>query len=121
MNNVKQWYYLKGNLQNSPLYRVAEGVDKGSEKGNQIATYEDVFDIIDETHLKRAQVRNSRIMYNHINQIWYGTKEKTIKLHRDLCPTCFKHSKPPKSESYGLLHMLISDSMVTRHHGTWWI
>jgi hypothetical protein len=58
MNNVKQQYYLRRNLQNYQLYRVDKG---GSEKGNRTATYENVFDIIDEVHLKLAHVRDSRI------------------------------------------------------------
>ncbi len=70
---MEHCYYLRGNLQNCQLYRVDKG---GSEKGNQMATYEKVFDIIDEVRLKLARVRDSRTMYNHINSIWYGVTEK---------------------------------------------
>jgi hypothetical protein len=116
MNNVKQRYYLKGNLEKCQLYRV----DKGeSEKGNRMATYENVFDIIDEAHLKLAHVRDSRTMYNHINKIWYGVTEKIVKVYRDLCPTCLKDSRPPKSESYGPLQMMISDSIGSRAQMDW--
>jgi hypothetical protein len=61
-NEMKQRYYLKGNL-----------------RGNQIATYENVFDIIDGTHVKLGHVRECRTMYNHINKVWYGVPEKVIK------------------------------------------
>ena len=76
-----------------------------------MATYENVFDIIDEVHLKLTHVRDSRTMYNHINRIWYGVTEKIVKVYRDVCLHCMKDSKPPKSESYGLLQMMISDSI----------
>ncbi len=110
MNNVKQCYYLKGNLRNSQLYRV----DKEGDRGNRLATIENVFDIIDGTHVKLGHVRDCRTMYNHINKVWYGVTEKNIKVYRDLCPTCLKNSKPPKSESYGPLQMMISDTI-----GSW--
>ncbi len=79
-----------------------------------MATYENVFDIIDEVHLKLTHVRDSRTMYNHINRIWYEVTEKIIKVYRDLCPICLKDSKPPKSESYGPLQMMIYDSIGSR-------
>ena len=110
MNNVKQRYYLKGNVRNHQLYRV----DKDSDRGNRIATYERVFDIIDMTHVKLGHVRDCRTMYNHINKVWYGVTEKIIKVYRDLCPTCLKDSKPPKSESFGPLQMMISDTIGSR-------
>jgi hypothetical protein len=72
MINVKQRYYLKGNLQNSQLYRV----DKDSGRGNRIATIENVFNIIDTTHLKLGHVRDCRTVYNCINKVWYGVTEK---------------------------------------------
>ncbi len=71
MNNVKQRYYLKGNLQNS-LYRV----DKESDRGNQIATIENVFDIIDGTHVKLGHVRDFRTTYNHINKVGMELQKK---------------------------------------------
>jgi hypothetical protein len=71
MHNIKQHYYLKENLQNHQIYRLAKGVDKQAEKGNWMATYEDAFDIIDETHLKLAYVRYYMTMNNHMN-IWFG-------------------------------------------------
>jgi hypothetical protein len=36
-------------------------------------------------------------------------------VYRDLCPTCLKDSKPPpKSESFGPLQMMISDTIGSR-------
>jgi hypothetical protein len=61
MNNVKQRYYLKGNVRNHQ-------VDKDSDRGNRIATYENVFDIIDGTRVKLGHVRDCRTMYNQINK-----------------------------------------------------
>jgi hypothetical protein len=73
-----------------------------------------VFDIIDGTHAKLGHVRDCRMMYNHINKVWYGVTEKIIKMYRDICPNFLKDSKPPKSESYGPLQMMISDTI-----GSW--
>jgi hypothetical protein len=53
-------------------------------------------------------------MCNHINMIWYGVTEKIVKVYGDLCPICLKETKPPKSESYDPLQMVISDSI-----GSW--
>jgi hypothetical protein len=58
MNNVKQRYDPLGSWQNCQLYRVDKG---GLEKGNRMATYENVFDTIDEAHLKLAHVRIARL------------------------------------------------------------
>ncbi len=88
MKNVKQCHCLKGNVQNSQLYKVVKGGEKNAEKGNQIATYEDVFDILEKRDLK--------LTGDIKKKIWYGVKEKLIT-----CPKCLKDSKPPKSESYG--------------------
>ena len=68
-----------------------------------MATYENVFDIIDEVHLKLTHVRDSRTMYNHINRIWYEATEKIVKVYRDLCPICLKASKPPKLSGYYIM------------------
>ena len=69
--------FLKQFRKNSQLYRVG----KGSDRGYQIATYENVFDIIDEAHVKLGHVRDCRTMYNHIKKVWYGVTEKNIKLY----------------------------------------
>jgi hypothetical protein len=73
-----------------------------------------VFDIIDGTHVKLGHVRGCRTIYNHINKVWYGVTEKVRKVYRDLCPTCLKDSKPPKSESFGPLQMMISNTIGSR-------
>ncbi len=80
MNNIKQHYYLGGNSQSSVLYRKGEGKGKGGDgaTGRQVATYEGVFDIIDEAHLHLAHAKDSRTMYNFIGKVWYGITEKVM-------------------------------------------
>jgi hypothetical protein len=43
-----------------------------------VATYEGVFDIIDEAHLHLAHAKDSRTMYNFIGKVWYGITEKVM-------------------------------------------
>lgn len=71
---------------------------KNAVGGKNVATYERVFDLVDEAHVSLSHPKYTRSMYNCLQKGWYGITEKVIKVYHYLCPTCLKLLKAPKAE-----------------------
>ena len=94
MQNAINRFVLIGKVKGSQLYRKRK-----DERPLKVPYYEIVFDIIHESHLFLAHAKDCRITKIHIDGLWWGIPENAIKIYRNLCPQCLRHSCPPAIES----------------------
>ncbi len=59
-------------------------------------------------------MKDTKITKIHIDSQWWGIPENAIKVYRNLCPQCLRHSRPPAIESVQPLRMIISDTIGPR-------
>ena len=109
MQNALTRFTLVGQVKDRQLYRkTKEG------QPTKVPYLEILFDVIHEAHLFLAHAKDTRITKIHIDSQWWGVPENAIKVYRNLCPQCLRHSRPPAIESLQPLRMIISDTIGSR-------
>ncbi len=82
-------------------YTLHRKLDKECvERGKKAATYENVFDIIDEVHETLSLVKAICFLYNYLQREWFGIMEKVFQVRHDWCPTCLNLLRAPKAELF---------------------
>jgi hypothetical protein len=109
MQNALHRFTLIGQVQGSQLYRRTKG-----GRPIKVPYYEILFDIIHKAHLFLAHAKDSRFTKVHLDGQWWGIPENAVKIYRNLCPQCLRHSRPPAVESLQPLRMIISDTIGSR-------
>ncbi len=74
----------------------------------KVPYYEILFDIIHESPLFLAHAKDCGITKIHIDELWRGIPENAIKIYRNSCPQCLRHSCPSATESLQPLWMIIT-------------
>ena len=108
MQNAISRFILIGQVKGSQLYRRTKGCPM------KVPYLEILFDIIHEAHLFLAHAKDCRVTKVHIDGHWWGIPENAVKVYRNLCPQCLRHSRPPAVESLQPLRMMISDTIGSR-------
>eukprot|EP00804_Cyclotella_cryptica_P016783 CCRYP_002076-RA/>CCRYP_002076-RA protein AED:0.38 eAED:0.37 QI:0/0/0/0.5/1/1/2/0/315 len=56
--------------------------------GLRVAIYEDLFDVIRDTHVGMGHARTARNVLSELKNSWFGITAADVQLVIDLCPTC---------------------------------
>ncbi len=108
MQNALSRFTLIGQVPGSQLYQQTK------EHPSKVPYLEILFDIIHDAHLFLGHPKDCRVTKVHIDGWWWGIPENAVKVYRNLCPPCLRHSCPPAAESLQPLRMIISDTIGSR-------
>ncbi len=87
--------YIRGtNIEGQQLFRKT----KEGAQGKKVAVYEDIFDIMHETHIHLAHARNVRTQKLLIDDLWFGIPENAMLVYHNICPECLPSTRVPVSE-----------------------
>jgi hypothetical protein len=90
MKNALSRFMLLSQVKGSQLYQRTKG------HPTKIPYLEILFDIIHKAHLFLAHAKESRVTKVHIDGHWWGIPENAVKVYRNLCPQCLRHSHVSK-------------------------
>jgi hypothetical protein len=116
-NNYKR-YSLGTQVRNNELFRRIKVVKKPrgevTEVLKKVAWYENLFDIIHDTHLHLAHARDPRPHKTHIDKVWWGVTERAIQVYIGICPECLRKHKPVMPNNLKQLKFIFSETIGSR-------
>jgi hypothetical protein len=84
---------------------------KSGEVLKKVIWYEHLFEVIHEAHLHLAHARDPRSHKTHIDQMWWGVTEDTIKIYRGICQECLQKTQPVIPENLQQLQFIFSETI----------
>ena len=76
-------------------------------KNRCIATYKNVFEIINEAHSHISHAHDVRKNEKTIDESWYGVPESAVQMYLSMCPECIASHCITKTAKMNWLKMIL--------------